>query len=98
MIVYNLYVNKNGDRIVEGLETITNRHRAALDWGTTGMGSAELAYAILNEFVGPELAEKYHQQYKEEIISKIPNDGGSISNQEVTLWLKDNGIADNLKK
>ncbi|MCX2728530.1 DUF6166 domain-containing protein (plasmid) [Thermomicrobium sp. 4228-Ro] len=59
------------------------------EWGYLGSGPADLAYAILAYFYGPAIAEKYYQQFKEEVIAAIPQQAEeyTIDGDEIAWWI-----------
>lgn len=44
-------------------------------WGYEGSGPAQLAYAILRDFLGHEpSAKRFYQQFKTEVVARFPMD------------------------
>lgn len=43
-------------------------------WGYCGSGPAQLAFAILAHEFGPSIAKRFYQEFKEQVIAKLPND------------------------
>lgn len=58
-----------------------------ISWGYGGSGPADLARLILLRFVGPGHADRLYQQFKHDVISAIPYEGGTIRAAFVRLWL-----------
>lgn len=59
------------------------------EWGYMGSGPSQLALAILLEVTEEAaVSEQIYQDFKAEVIAKVPSDGGTISEGEVRLWLK----------
>lgn len=71
---------------------VRNHSPDGFSFGYFGSGPAQLALAILLEETGSiEIANRYYQDYKQEVIAKLPNANGSfwkITSEEVRLWLK----------
>ena len=59
-----------------------------LSWGYLGEGCADMALNILFLFTSERAAAKHFQEFKEEFVSKMPEAGGIIKNEEIILWLK----------
>lgn len=73
------------------------------EWGDGDRGSADLALNILNAFVPPNTdglpavdcfrghcsttAHRLHQKFKDEIISRVPHQGGMIPGAVIEAWL-----------
>jgi len=58
------------------------------EWGYGGSGPADLALNILVLFIDKEFAEALHRQYKGDVISKIPYEGGVILAKDVVAWIE----------
>jgi hypothetical protein len=61
------------------------------EWGYGGTGPARLAFTILSEVAGREVAAQFDMDFMRELISNMPKEGGTISETEVRLWLKGRG-------
>lgn len=73
-------------------------HSESFEWGYAGSGPAQLALAILADHLGvPEAEEdkwvpfQNYQQFKFDVISKLPKDGWKITSDEIERWLKEKG-------
>lgn len=58
------------------------------EWGYGGSGPADLALNVLVLFVDKDSAKALHQQYKWDVISKIPYEGGVILAKDVVAWIE----------
>lgn len=66
-------------------------HSAAFEWGYLGSGPAQLALALLYHHTGNRtLALTYHQQFKQQVVSRFPVEGWSISGEEIQDWINEN--------
>ncbi len=59
-----------------------------LEWGYNGSGPAQLAYCMLREsgLTQPQ-ANKIYQQFKAEVVSKLPKSGFTITKDEILAWV-----------
>lgn len=58
------------------------------NWGYEGSGPAQLSLAILLRFCREGEAVRFHQQFKRDIIAKLPaNKDFQLSNQRIHMWL-----------
>lgn len=66
-------------------------HSNTFEWGHLGSGPAQLALAILYQHTGNKtLALTYHQQFKQQVISRLPVEGWTLTKQEVNDWIQAN--------
>jgi hypothetical protein len=65
-----------------------NHSPDGFNWGYGGSGPAQLALAILLEVTNKEEAIKYHQDFKWEIIAKLPQ-GNFETEIDVKKWLEE---------
>lgn len=56
-------------------------------WGYYGSGPAQLALAILLHFSNEQVAVKYYQRFKEEIIAPLPANHFHLRESRVKKWL-----------
>lgn len=66
------------------------RHSASLEWGYGGAGPADLAYSILTYFYGPAVAEILYQEFKWDVIARIPRDASNYTIQadQIAGWVE----------
>jgi hypothetical protein len=68
---------------------VVNHSPDGFMWGYGGSGPAQLALAILLEYVPKEKAVALHQQFKWDVISKIDKQKPfELSEKEIRAWLK----------
>ena len=78
----------NGRAIVEGVEHNIMQHSPdGFEWGFGGSGPAELALNILSQYLSLDDAQKYHQNFKWQFITPIPEAGGVIKRDEIISWI-----------
>ena len=53
---------------------VVDYRTSGFNWGYHGFGPSQLALAILVELIGVEKAKVYHQAFKDEVISRLPQD------------------------
>jgi hypothetical protein len=58
-------------------------------WGYGGSGPADFALNILSIFIGQAEAEIYYQDFKFEVVAKIPHEGGTIKREDILKWIED---------
>lgn len=67
---------------------IANMSPDGFNWGYGGSGPGQLALAILLEISSPDrVARRFFQDFKSEVIAKLPQDDFELSVGEVTNWL-----------
>ena len=105
MKTYTLFRNKNGDPNVvfrrhygtanfldPGYKYI-NRSPDGFEWGYSGEGPAQLAFAILLDVLGVGrlvLAKTLYEKFKAAFLVGMDVDGGEISEIEVLKFIVDN--------
>lgn len=65
-----------------------NHSPTGLEWGYNGSGPAQLALAILAHHAGDTIALRHHQQFKQNIVTRLPAEGWTLTKTEVERWLK----------
>jgi len=58
------------------------------EWGYGGAGPADLALSILTDFAGRKVAESLYQQFKWDVIAKIPYQGTVIWSSDIVAWIQ----------
>ena len=63
------------------------------EWGYGGSGPEELALNILSSMIGLEAAQEngLYQQFKWDFIAHMPEEGGTIREDEIKRWLIEKG-------
>ncbi len=69
-------------------QEIVRHSPTGFEWGYGGSGPADLALNILAQYVPRKLAESLHQQYKWDVIARIPHEGTTITSESVRAWIK----------
>lgn len=68
-------------------QKIRNHSPDGFNWGYEGSGPAQLALAILLDMNGREFAEAHYQQFKSDIIARLPQESGwTLTGAEITEW------------
>lgn len=77
---------------------VKNHSPTGFSWGYFGSGPSQTALAILLECVDKKTALTHYQQYKEEVISKVPQEQEVlvVSKESVQEWLREREIKQNL--
>jgi len=76
-----------------GIETnvprrIIKHSPTGFGWGYGGSGPADFALNILSIFIGQEEAERYYQDFKFEVVAKLPYEGGTIKYEDILNWIE----------
>lgn len=67
---------------------LANHSPTGLSWGYLGSGPSQTALALLLEFSATDVeALAWYREFKEEIVSKIPQENFTMSNERVIDWL-----------
>jgi uncharacterized protein (DUF2249 family) len=56
------------------------------EWGYGGSGPAQLAIAILAHVYGDEFACEWYQQFKTEVIAALPEQGWTLTTEDLDEW------------
>ena len=79
---------------------LRNHSPTGFEWGYGGSGPAQLALAILADHLNVPKAKEgswvpfqHYQQFKFDVISKLPKDEWTITSDEIERWLKEKGTA-----
>ena len=72
--------------------SIVRHSPSGFEWGYGGSGPADLALNILAPMIGQEDAEKLYQQFKWDVISRMPTEGGVIEEGAIGAWLRGHGV------
>lgn len=69
----------------------TARHgQAGFEWGYYGLasgGSADLAFAILADLAGNDVAEKLHDRFRSDVILQLPRTYWRLAETDIRRWL-----------
>lgn len=69
-------------------QSIINHSPDGFSWGYAGSGPAQLALALLLEFADEDFARRYHQEFKTDVIAKLPDMRHfEMTEQQVKLWI-----------
>ena len=80
-------VTVNGRRLNPRLD-LWNHSPTGFEWGYGGSGPAQLALAILADHLGnDDEAVGLHQQFKWELVAKLPRLGWKLTSPEIEQWL-----------
>lgn len=84
----------NGEAVVEGIEPVIVYHSpTGFEWGYPGSGPADLALNILLKVTKDSYqAQRLHQQFKDDFIVPMPEEGGEILIDDVKRWLAKHGV------
>jgi hypothetical protein len=60
---------------------------SGFEWGYLGSGPAQLALAILCDYLGePQLAVRFYEEFKEDIVARWKGDEWALTEQEIEEW------------
>ena len=73
-------------------QTIINHSPNGFSWGYGGSGPAQLALALLLEEVGARRARVLYQQFKWEVIARLPQDQPwQLTSDQILDWVNTQG-------
>ncbi|WP_280535726.1 DUF6166 domain-containing protein [Halopenitus sp. POP-27] len=62
---------------------------SGFEWGYGGSGPAQLAIATLAHAYDNEFACEHYQQFKQEIVSELPDSGWTLTKQDLDTWRRE---------
>jgi hypothetical protein len=65
---------------------------SGIEWGYAGAGPADLALSILTYTSGERQANDLYQYFKKEFVSRFPDSGWELAEQDVLRWVARNRI------
>lgn len=89
--VGDVVVLNNGDagKALDPRYDLRNHSPTGFAWGYGGSGPAQLALAMLCDATGDdELAQKYYQEFKFEVIAGLDRDHWTLDADFVTGWVE----------
>lgn len=57
------------------------------EWGYGGSGPADLAFSILWDYLGPEIAESCYMEFKWSVVSVLNRKEWTLTTGEIDQWL-----------
>lgn len=80
-------------------QKIDNHSPDGFMWGYSGSGPSQLALALLLDVTGdPDLAMRYHQEFKEEKIATIPLDTPWVMlDLTIKSWVRGKQISETIR-
>ncbi|MEA1916852.1 MAG: DUF6166 domain-containing protein [Campylobacterota bacterium] len=72
-----------------------NHSRDGFDWGYMGSGSLQLAFAILYEVSGEEIAKSYKTEYAKDVVVLLASKEWKIETRDVRSWVEKKIAIDN---
>ncbi len=64
------------------------KHMADFDWGASGPGSAQLALAILADYLpDARRAVQLHHHFKQDVVTGFPYEAWTLSDEALDRWL-----------
>ncbi len=79
-------VTVNGDECLPKRYDLLSASPSGFSWSFSGSGPAQLAIAILAHAYDDEVAENHYQRFKCEIVSELPEDGWTLTEQDLDAW------------
>jgi len=66
---------------------VFNHSPSGFEWGYLGSGPAQLALAILCDYLGePQLAVRFYGEFKEDIVARWKDDEWTLTEEEIAAW------------
>ncbi len=88
---------KTGENLYR-LKHIIRHSPDGMNWGYSGSGPADASLSILIDCVGVELAEKYYQKFKTDIIANLPYTEWVLEGEDIYRIIETYKVMDNLTK
>lgn len=66
---------------------VWNHSPSGFAWGYEGSGPAQLALALLLEETGREEAVKFHQDFKRDVVARMPEGRWYLTSEAIQKWL-----------
>ncbi|NLH62478.1 MAG: hypothetical protein GX452_13850 [Ignavibacteriales bacterium] len=63
-------------------------HSNAFNWGYGGSGPAQLALALLMQFAETEFATSHYQEFKWDVIARLPQADFILNSKVIEEWIK----------
>ena len=77
---------------------VFNRSPSGFEWGYLGSGPAQLALAILCDYLGePQLAVRFYLEFKDDIVARWKDDEWALTEQELAEWFDKDTRAERLR-
>jgi Family of unknown function (DUF6166) len=67
---------------------LCNHSPTGFDWGYGGSGPAQLALAILADYLGAERARDLHQEFKTDVIAQITQSEWRMTGDDINAWYR----------
>ncbi len=85
-------VSVNGEALDPRLD-LANKSPSGFAWGYNGSGPAQLALAILADHLGDDdTALRLYQNFKSAFIATTPEEGFTLTSEQVNEWLSQQGM------
>ncbi len=95
VVAYVGYRMKDGIRVLvvrEGkpdvLHHVVRHSPTGFEWGYLGSGPADLAYSILADYAGEDVAESLAVRFKEEVVARLPRTAWMLTDAALTAFLE----------
>lgn len=66
---------------------LVNHSPTGFEWGYCGSGPAQLAFALLLDVFGPEIAERHYQDFKLRFVANLPTGKWEVKEEDVRHWI-----------
>jgi hypothetical protein len=76
-----------GTAVEHDLFHVVRHSPTGFNWGYGGSGPADTALSILTDCAGEELAERYYQRFKSDIVARW-DDAFEITSDEIWDWIR----------
>lgn len=74
----------NGGYELDPRFDLRNHSPSGFSWGYSGSGPAQLSLALLADALGDdEKSQAYYQDFKMKVVSRLPEDGWELSQEEI---------------
>jgi hypothetical protein len=77
------------DEPLDGRYDLLSASPSGFEWAYGGSGPAQLSVAILAHAYNDRFAWNHYQQFKREVISELPEDGLTLTKEDLNTWAKE---------
>jgi len=98
-VAYVGYRREDGLRVLvvrdgkpDVLHHVVRHSPTGFEWGYLGSGPADLAYSILADYAGEDVAERLAVRFKEEVVARLPRTAWMLTDAALTAFLERHNV------
>lgn len=82
-------VTVDGEQCLDCRYDLLSASPSGFEWAYGGSGPATLAIAILAHAYDAAFACEHYQQFKREVVAKLPEDGWTLTTSDLDAWRRE---------